>query len=268
MFSFIDQDSWLHRRNPMVKFVLMLAVTLFICLSYYPILPIATVVLVVLLTTIGGRISIRVFMGQLKVFVIIAAVFMFSMLVMRGLSYSPDTIASWGPFTWSERDLINVLTLGFRIMAFVAMSVSFVSTTRPRDIALSLIMQCGLDPVRGYAVLAAYRFLPELQGYVETIQLAQQIRGIEWNDSLANRLTTPFRLVLPLFSLAARRGEGIACAMESRGLGAVEERTYCVETRVDSSDWLLVAGTVGIYALIAVALVCLGEFHLSFSVYN
>ena len=117
-------------------------------------------------------------------------------------------------------------------------------------------------------MLAAYRFLPELQGYVETIQLAQQIRGIEWNDSLASRLTAPFRLVLPLFSLAARRGEGIACAMESRGLGAVEERTYCVETRVDSSDWLLVAGTVGIYALIAVALVCLGEFHLSFSVYN
>lgn len=266
MFSYIDQDSWLHRRNPTVKFALLLSVSIYICFSYYPILPIATVVLVVLLTTLGGKVSLRVFVGQLKVFIFLALVFMFSMLVMRGISYSPETILTWGPFTWSQRDLVNILTLGFRIMAFVAMSVCFVATTRPRDIALSLIMQCKLDPVRGFAVLAAYRFLPELQGYVETIRLAQQIRGIEWDSTLKSRIVAPFRMILPLFSLAARRGESVACAMESRGLGGVENRTYCVQTKVDAADWALLFGTVGAYVLMTALLVHAGVFYPSFSV--
>jgi energy-coupling factor transport system permease protein len=266
MFSFIDQDSWLHRRNPTCKFWLMLVIALFICFSYYPILPIVTVLLTVSLTAIGGKISIRVFLGQLKVFIFIAAVFMVSMFILRGISYSPDTIVTAGPFTWSERDLINILTLGFRIMAFVAMSISFVATTRPRDIALSLILQCKLDPIRGYAILAAYRFLPELQDYVQTIRLAQKIRGVDWNKSLASRVAAPFGMVLPLFSLAARRGETVACAMESRGLGSAEQRTYCVKTQVDKDDWIFVAVTIGIYAAITVALLCAHLFYPSFTV--
>lgn len=266
MFSYIDQDSWLHRRNPTCKFWLMLAVTLFICLSYYPILPIATVMLTVLLTTIGGKISVKVFLGQLKVFIFIAAVFMVSMLILRGISYSPDTIAAAGPFTWSERDLVNILTLGFRIMAFVAMSVSFVATTRPRDIALSLILQCKLDPIRGYAILAAYRFLPELQDYVQSIQLAQKIRGVDWNKNLPSKVAAPFRLVLPLFSLAARRGEAVACAMESRGLGSAEQRTYCVVTKVDKVDWAFVTITIAIYAALTIVLLQANLFYPSFTV--
>ncbi|WP_350455127.1 energy-coupling factor transporter transmembrane component T family protein [Slackia heliotrinireducens] len=265
MFSYIDQDSWLHRRNPTMKFVLMLAVTVVICLSYYPILPISTVVLIVALTCIGGRISPKVFLGQLKAFIFIAAVFMVSMTVLRGLSYSPDTLYAWGPFTWSRMDLINILTLGFRIMAFVAMSVAFVATTRPRDIVLSLIGQCKLDPVRGFAIMAAYRFLPELQDHVQTIRLAQRIRGIESNDGLLNRLASPFRLILPLFCLAARRGDSIACAMESRGLGGTE-RTYCHEARIDSGDWVFAAGVVVVYAALIIALVYMGAFHFSVNV--
>ena len=266
MFSYIDQDSWLHRRNPTCKFWLMLLITLFICLSYYPILPIATVVLTVFLTTIGGKISVKVFLGQLKVFIFIAVVFMTSMLILRGISYSPDTIVSIGLLTWSQRDLVNILTLGFRIMAFVAMSVSFVATTRPRDIALSLILQCRLNPTRGYAILAAYRFLPELQDYVQAIQLAQKIRGTSGSEKLSGRVTAPFRLVLPLFSLAARRGETVACAMESRGLGSARQRTYCVTTEVGKADWLFVATTIAIYTVITIALLHGNMFYPSFTV--
>ena len=105
----------------------------------------------------------------------------------------------------------------------VTMSMGFVLTTRPRDLVLSLILQCRVSVIHGYATMAAYRFLPELQAQVDSIHLAQEIRGIPWNKGLISRFTSPFRVMLPLLCVAARRGERVACAMESRGLGRTEK---------------------------------------------
>lgn len=263
MLSYIERDSFLHRRNPTVKFFVMLVLTFVICFSYYPILPIFTFVAVFLLTVIGGKISWKVFAGQLKAFIFIAFVFMFSLGILRGLSHSDDAIYTLGILTWSRRDVINTITLGFRILAFVGMTVSFVATTRPRDIVLSLIMQLKVSPLHGYSVMAAYRFLPELQGYVDSIHLAQGIRGIDWKHGI-NRLTSPFRVFIPLFCLAARRGERIACSMESRGLGSTENRTYYRGVKVTRADWLFVAGVTLVYAALIAFLIYKDMFYFSF----
>jgi len=263
MLSYIERDSFLHRRNPTIKFMILLVLTFVICFSYYPILPIFTFIAVFLLTVIGGKISWKVFAGQLKAFIFIALVFMFSLGLLRGLSHSEDAIYILGPLTWSRRDVINTVTLGFRILAFVGMTVSFVATTRPRDIVLSLIMQCKVSPLHGYSVMAAYRFLPELQGYVDSIHLAQGIRGIDWKHGI-NRLVSPFRVFIPLFCLAARRGERIACSMESRGLGSVEKRTYYRGVNIDREDWIFVAVVTLVYTLLIIWLIYKDLFFFSF----
>jgi len=263
MLSYIEKDSFLHRRNPTVKFAILIVLTFVICFSYYPILPIFTFIAIFLLTVIGGKISRKVFAGQLKAFIFIAGVFMLSMAILRGISYSEDAIYFLGKLTWSRRDVINTVTLGFRILAFVGMTVSFVATTRPRDIVLSLIMQCKVSPLRGYSVMAAYRFLPELQGYVDSIHLAQGIRGIDWKKGI-NRFASPFRVFVPLFCLAARRGERIACSMESRGLGSCEERTYYRGTKIDRTDLLFAAAVALIYIILIAWLVHKGIFYFSF----
>ena len=82
--------------------------------------------------------------------------------------------------------------------------------------------------------MATYRFLPELQSQVDAIHLAQEIRGIPWNKGIVSRFTSPFRVALPLFCVAARRGERIACAMESRGLGRDNTRTFYKTVSVGS----------------------------------
>ena len=263
MLSYIERDSFLHRRNPTVKFAILIVLSFVICFSYYPTLPIFTFVAVFLLTITAGGISWKVFAGQLKAFIVIAAIFMFSLGILRGISYSENAIYFLGPLSWSERDAINTLTLGFRILAFVGMTVSFVATTRPRDIVLSLIMQCKVSPLHGYSIMAAYRFLPELQGYVDSIHLAQGIRGIDWRHGI-NRFTSPFRVFIPLFCLAARRGERIAYSMESRGLGYSEDRTYYRGVTIDKTDWLFVAGVALIYTLLIAYLVRKRIFYFSF----
>ena len=111
--------------------------------------------------------------------------------------------------------------------------------------------------------MATYRFLPELQSQVDTIHLAQEIRGIPWNKGIISRFSSPFRVALPLFCVAARRGERIACAMESRGLGRENERTFYKKICIDKTDWIFLAVSVLIYATIAFILMKLDLFKFN-----
>ncbi|MBO5460839.1 MAG: energy-coupling factor transporter transmembrane protein EcfT, partial [Ruminococcus sp.] len=191
--------------------------------------------------------------------------FMISMLVMRGLNEEADIIVRLGFLRWTEKDLVHSITLGFRILALVTMSMGFVLTTRPRDLVLSLIMQCKIPVLHGYATMATYRFLPELQSQVDSIHLAQEIRGIPWNKGILSRFTSPFRVALPLFCVAARRGERIACAMESRGLGRDNERTFYKKVSIDRNDWIFLAVSLIVYILLVIILVKLDLFRYSFA---
>ena len=92
MLSYIEGNSFLHRRNPTVKFAIMIILTVIICLSYYPILPIFTFAAIFLLTVFAGGISWRVFAGQIKAFIIIAMAYMISMGLLRGISYSENAV--------------------------------------------------------------------------------------------------------------------------------------------------------------------------------
>lgn len=263
MFAYIEQDSFLHRRNPITKLAVIAVLTVIVCLSYYPILPIITFLLAFFVTWIGGRVPLRELLRQLLVFLAISFIFMLSMLVLRGFNDEADIVLRFWIFRWTERDLVHSITLGFRILAIVTLSVGFVLTTRPRDLVLSLILQCKVSVVHGYATMATYRFLPELEGQVDSIHLAQEIRGIPWNKGVVSRLTSPFRVILPLMCVAARRGERVACAMESRGLGREGGRTYYRTTEIGKADWAFLVVSVLVYVAISLVLVHFGLFRFS-----
>lgn len=265
MFAYIEQDSYLHRRNPMIKLLVIAILTVVVCVSYFPVLPIITFLLAFATTWLAGRIPLDNLLRRLMVFIVVSGLFMFSMLVLRGLNDEAEIVLSFWIFRWSEKDLIHSISLGFRILALVTLSMGFVLTTRPRDLVLSLIQQCRVSVIHGYATMATYRFLPELQDHVDAIHLAQEIRGIPWNKGIVSRFTSPFRVFLPLVCVAARRGERVACAMESRGLGRDNARTYYKRTIIDRNDWIFLAMSIGIYAAICIVLIKMGLFHYNFA---
>lgn len=265
MFAYIEQDSFLHQRNPMIKLLLIVMMTIIVCLSYFPVLPSITFFLVFTTTWLAGKIPLKNLLRRLLMFIVISLLFMISMMILRGLNGESGIVYRLWVFRWTEKDIIHSISLGFRILALVTMSMGFVLTTRPRDLVLSLILQCNISPVHGYATMAAYRFLPELQAQVDSIHLAQEIRGISWNKGIVSRFTSPFRVVLPLLCVAARRGERVACAMESRGLGKSENRTYYKTTEIVKNDWLFLGAGVIIYTIIIAVLVKYDLFRLNFA---
>lgn len=265
MFAYIEQDSFLHRRNPMIKLAVIAVLTVIVCMSYFPVLPILTFVLSFFTIWLAGKIPMGNLLRRLLLFIVVSVLFMISMLLLRGLNDEAGIVLRIWIFRWTERDLVHAVSLGFRILALVTMSMGFVLTTRPRDLVLSLIMQCKVSVVHGYATMATYRFLPELQGQVDAIHLAQEIRGIPWNKGILSRFTSPFRVLLPLLCVAARRGERVACAMESRGLGRENDRTFYKKITIDKADWIFLAGSILVYGVIVMALVKLDLYRFSFA---
>ncbi len=255
MFAYIELDSYLHKRNPIIKLVVIAIMTVLVCLSYYPVFPIITFLLAFFATWSLGKIPMDNLLRRLLLFLVVSFMFMISMLALRGFNEEAEIVLRFLIFKWTETDLVHGITLGFRILALVTLSMGFVLTTRPRDLVLSLILQCRVSAVHGYATMATYRFIPELQSQVDAIHLAQEIRGIPWNKGVMSRFTSPFRVALPLFCIAARRGERIACAMESRGLGRENKRTYYHQTKIDKNDWIFLVLSVVIYVAIALILV-------------
>lgn len=265
MFAYIEQESFLHRRNPMIKLAVIAVLTVIVCMSYFPALPFLTFLLAFLTIWIAGRIPMDNLIKRLILFIVVSFLFMISMLVLRGLNDETGIVLRVWIFRWTERDLVHAISLGFRILALVTMSIGFVLTTRPRDLVLSLIMQCKVSVVHGYATMATYRFLPELQSQVDAIHLAQEIRGIPWNKGILSRFTSPFRVLLPLLCVAARRGERVACAMESRGLGRENDRTFYKKISVDKMDWVFFAVSIIGYGIIVAILVKLDLYRFSFA---
>ena len=163
MFAYIEQDSFLHRRNPIMKLLLIVVLTVVVCLSYFPVLPFLTFLLAFFTIRIAGHIPLNNLMKRLMIFIVVSLLFMLSMLILRGLNDEPGIVYTLGVFRWTQKDLVHSISLGFRILALVTMSMGFVLTTRPRDLVLSLILQCKISVIYGYATMATYRFLPELQ---------------------------------------------------------------------------------------------------------
>lgn len=265
MFAYIETDSFLHRRNPMIKLGLIVVLTVIVCLSYFPVLPILTFLIFFGGTWIAGNIPLKDLSRRLLLFLVVSVLFMISMLLLRGLNEEPGIIYRLWFFRWTEQDIVQAVSLGFRILALVTMSMSFVLTTKPSNLILSLILQCKLSVVHGYATMATYRFLPELQSQVDSIHLAQEIRGIPWNKGVWSRFTSPFRVMLPLFCVAARRGERVACAMESRGLGRDNERTFYRRVKTNKTDWIFFVGFVIAYLALVLLLVRFDLYKLNFA---
>ena len=109
-------------------------------------------------------------------------------------------------------------------------------TTDPVDFVVALIHQ-GRLPVRvGYAVFAAYRFMPLIQEELDNIRAAHQVRGDTHRPGLIARVRQTFGYAIPLLAISVRRAERVALAMDSRGFGARPDRTYFRSTRLSRAD--------------------------------
>ncbi|AEE15988.1 energy-coupling factor transporter transmembrane component T family protein [Treponema brennaborense] len=123
---------------------------------------------------------------------------------------------------------------------FVALPVAllFICTTNPSEFASSL-NGVSVSYRIGYAVAIALRYIPDIQRDYRNISQAQQARGVELGKKvkLHARVKNSVAILLPLILSSISRTETIANAMELRGFGKKNKRTWYVRRPFARNDY-------------------------------
>jgi energy-coupling factor transport system permease protein len=253
VFVWHEADSYLHRLNPLTKLALAIPVAALVSLVFEPVTPLIIAVIATLVTWRLGNVPLSTILRPLLFSLLLG----FGMFWTGALYYAgqgadgPSAVP--GPIHLSDASLVYGLTMVTRLLAILATSSLFVFTTDPVDFVVALIQQARL-PVRvGYAVFAAYRFMPLVQEELDNIRAAHQVRGATAGRGFAARVRQTVGYAIPLLAISVRRAERVALAMDSRGFGARPDRTYFRSTTLTRADLTFAVGAAAVLALLVLA---------------
>ena len=267
LFNYIDRESPIHRLTGATKLLCLLLWCLAAMTSFYTPLLIAQSLAGIVLFRIS-KIQFR----EVRFMLTLAFVFLLLNNLMIYL-FSPEhgatiygtrtlvlTIA--GPYTITLEQLFYQLNVMLKYSATIPIVLLFINTTNPSEFAASL-NRIGVSYRIAYSVALALRYVPDIQREYHDISQAQQARGTEMSKkaSLVKRLKAVSTILIPLVLSSVARIETIANAMELRGFGKNEKRTWYMSRRFRKADIASIA------ACVAVMLVSLGLTILNGSRY-
>jgi len=246
--------SSLARRNPTVKLAILFIVSLVLLVVFDPVTP-ALLYLLGLVAVLGfARIPLRTLVLAHLPFV----GFALGILVVNALSRPGEVVVDLPPIRVTVEGLLVGSALALRTMAVGILSIGFIGTTDPVALMTSLHQHARLSARVTFAVLAGYRMLQQLPREWQVIRQAQSVRApLRDNGATRFGLREFGRAAFTLLVVSLRRGERMSQSLESRGLG-LGARTVWRPVPLGPADWLLLAGTLGVLALVIAGVGTLG----------
>ena len=155
-----------------------------------------------------------------------------------------------GPYTLTAEQLFYHLNVVLKNACTIPIVLLFVCTTNPSEFAASL-NTIGVSYRVSYSVSLALRYIPDIQREFREISQAQQARGVEMSKkvSIIQRLKAASAILVPLVLSSMERIETISNAMELRGFGKKNKRTWYAARPFTLWDKLSMAVCLGLMAL-------------------
>jgi len=225
-----SMDGILHRTAPLTKILLVgacaaAAVTLPAVVAMpdgsrlpAPALPLLATALLGL-ALIGG---IGLELGRTSA--TLALPLVLSMVAVNGL-FGGAASAAWGPFRWSTPAALEALGLGLRVFLILESVVLLLLTTRP-DLLMGDLERRGLPHRLAYVLLASLNLVPTMLRRAGEILEAQTSRGMPLGQGVLGRARALIPMSGPLLLGAVSEVEERALALEARGFGSENQRTW------------------------------------------
>jgi energy-coupling factor transport system permease protein len=232
----------LARVNPSVKLVLLLVVSATVSFVLDPVTPAVLYVLALTVVMAGTRMPPR----RLLLAHLPFAGFAVGVFTVNALSRPGPVALMIGPLWITEDGLTIGAALALRTLLVGVLAIGFLASTDAVRLMHSLHQNLHVGARPTFAILAGYRMLAQMPKEWATIRAAQAIRS-PGGARLGLRGTG--RALFALLVTTVRKGERVAQALESRGLGA-GERTIWHPERVRGSDRVLAVAVLGVLALV------------------
>ena len=260
--QYFPGDSPVHRLDPRLKIVLVLA---YIILLFIVDGPVSYGVLAVFLVLVVGlsRVSIRLILRGVKpILFIIVFTSLLNMFYTRG-----RVLWEWGTLHLTVEGIRAAVIMVVRLVFLIVGTSMLTYTTSP--IVLTDGLERLLSPLKrlhfpahelAMMMTIALRFMPTLVEETNKIMKAQKARGADFESgNLIQRARALIPILIPLFVSAFRRADELAVAMECRLYRGDVGRTRMRELKITRSD---VGTTLVCLAFFAGALVVKGTVGL------
>lgn len=148
----------------------------------------------------------------------------------------------FGSYDLTREQLFYHFNISLKYFVALPIALLFITATNPSEFASSL-NAVGVSYRIGYSVALALRYIPDIQRDYRNISTAQQARGVELGKKvkLHKRVKNSISVLMPLIMSSLSRIEAISNAMELRGFGKEKKRTWYVQRKFSSRDYIAIA---------------------------
>lgn len=170
-----------------------------------------------------------------------------------------DILSIYGDYVITEEQLLYQLTKLFKYIAVIPLGLVFLLTTNPSELASS-INRVGVNYKIAYAFSLTLRYFPDMIRNYKDISLAQQSRGLDFskNEKLHIRIKNVCNVCIILIFATLDKIDVVTNAMDLRGFGKNNKRTWYAEKSLDKPDYMCIVGCFT-FALLGICLVWSGS---------
>lgn len=228
---YVDKDSYLTRLHPFAKMVYILA-AISVPLIGGALWMYGVFLAISLILLISGGILKKVFPLIAFSFTILITIFLIHGLFNKE---NETILFRIGALDFYREGLLYACRIGLNILNMLLAFAAFVLTTRPADLVDDL-EQMGFSPRFGYMITSVFQIIPQMMGTMNTILDAQRSRGMETEGSLFTRAKAFIPLISPVVSSSLINTRERAIALEVRGFGSKNKKTFLREHRLSGRD--------------------------------
>jgi energy-coupling factor transport system permease protein len=229
---YLDYDTPYHRLDARTKIIVFLGVFVGALLFKNPLWQLPTAALVLL------QLAISRSWKNLRRIRYVLLVMCLSSLILWNFFSSGTTPLFW---VFEVESMYYAINRTMTILMIVSMGVVLISTTRNEELIMGMI-KMGLPYRVGFAISTSLRLVPTVASSLVTISQAQRSRGLDLETgNVIDRLRKFLPLLVPVFISSIRNTNIFGMALESRGFGARPDRTYYLQMRMRTIDWVLLA---------------------------
>jgi energy-coupling factor transport system permease protein len=235
-------DSTIHRLDPRIKLLLVLAMVLFVAVTVNLKLYFLWLFLFSGLFFFS-KIPFPSILKSLKSFIFFY-IFIFLLQVFL-TSESLGTYFYFGYFQIGFEGIVNGFIYSLRLLLFILGATFLSLTTSPMEILDGVLKFFGplkklKLPVEEFSLMSliSIRFIPLLLEEGINLKKAQMARGADFEGSFVQRIKKTFPLLIPLFISSFRKADDLALALEARGFQSGEKRSSFNKLKFKKEDLL------------------------------
>ena len=232
LFMYLEKDTFVHRLDPRAKLLVLFCSFAAAIMMTHPLYCLGVTALILIWGALAGSLS-----NLKRIRTILITVFVMSIIMWSLFTRTGDRL-----FLFVTVDgVLKGLSSGIRIITMIMSGLIFLSTTRVEEISLGLV-KLGLPYQVGFAFSSAIRLVPTFIGAGATISQAQRSRGLDLDEGgFFERIRKYIPLMVPIFLSAIRSTDHLVRALESKGFGAREERTFYRVIQFGIAEYLVMA---------------------------